>query len=78
MIKLSNIKQTGDIVSATVETAEIKPKTFEVAINIITKEITKNTLGEMTESSRMAISKLFKQFHDPNSVVPQSSKCTWY
>lgn len=79
MLRLSNIKQNGDILSATAITDELEPQTFEVAVNVVTLAIEKNTLGEMNTYSRMAISKLFKAAKDKGLLnIPKGTEDIWY
>ena len=79
MLKLINIEQNGDIMSATAITDELEPQTFEVAVNVITLMIEKNTLGEMNTYSRMAISRLFKAAQDKGVlIIPKSTEKIWY
>ncbi len=78
MLKLGNITREGNIVSAVVTTVEVNPQTFEVAVDIETKEILKNTLGEMNMYSRMAISKLFALANEHGNKIPKESGSAWY
>lgn len=79
MLRLIDIEQNGDIISATAITDELEPQTFEVAVNIVTLIIEKNTLGEMNQYSRMAISKLFKVAEDRGLLnMPKSTENIWY
>lgn len=78
MLKLTNITREGNIVSAVVTTVEVKPQTFEVAVDIETKAILKNTLGEMNQYSRMAISKLFALANEYGKKIPKESGSVWY
>lgn len=79
MLRLTNIEQNGDIISATAITDELEPQTFEVAVNVVTLIIEKNTLGEMNTNSRMAIAKLFKIAQDMGKLnIPESTEDIWY
>lgn len=78
MLKLSNIRRDGNIVSAVVTTVEVKPQIFEVAVDIESKAIVKNTFGEMDMNSRMAISKLFALVNEYGKNLPQESGSAWY
>ena len=78
MIKLEKIVKKGDIVSATVITVESNPETFNIVINVKTKEIVKNDRNYMDMYERMAFSKLLSLVDEYGDKLPKKAISAWF
>ena len=78
MIRLENIEKKDNIISAKVVTVEMELQVFEVAFNLKTNEIVKNTMGKMTMSVGMAIAKLIKLAEESGENLPKKTTSVWY
>ena len=58
MIKLENIQRRGSIIYATVRTVEMQPQIFEIAVDVLKKEVIKNTHNKIDSNVSMAMAKL--------------------
>lgn len=77
MIEIINILLSGVIISATVVPKECNPS-FEIAINVETLEIVKNTSGHFGMSERGAIHKLLTLYDEFGVDLPDKAFCAYY
>lgn len=78
MIEIFNIVFSENIVSATVRIIEEGYPEFEIAVNVITKEIVKNTLTHLNMYSSGAANKLLKLYEEHGVNLPKRSGCAWF
>lgn len=78
MINLTNIKKTGDIISADIETVEIEPRYFKVSINIKTKKMVECTSEKFGMFESGAVAKLFKLYIENGDKLPKKAQAVWY
>lgn len=77
MIEIINIVLSGVILSATVVPVE-DALSFEIAVNVETKNIVKNTSGQIDMYSSGAAHKLLKLYDEFGVNLPEKSGCAWY
>ena len=77
MIKIINILLSGVIISATVVPVEDNPS-FEIAVNVETLEIVKNTSDGFGMYERGAIHKLLTLYEEFGVNLPNEAFCAYY
>lgn len=78
MIKLSEIKLEGAIISCIVTTVETSPKVFRIAYNLATEEVVENTSGKIGMDAGMAVWKLIKLHKEYGDNIPDTAMSAWY
>ena len=77
MIEIINIMLSGVVISATVVPKEDNPS-FEIAINIETMEIVKNTSDGFGMYERGALYKLLTLYREFGVNLPEKAFCAYY
>ncbi len=78
MLKLSNIKKKGTIISADVVTVETQPQKFRCSIDVKTQQTLEPILNTYNQYVNMAAGKLYMLYMEYGNKLPSYSECVWF